>query len=237
MRTLLSGLALILLASNTFAHALWIETNNTGKIGRLQTVHIYFGEYAQNERDELSKWRSDLKDLTLWLVAPDGTREKLVVKQDSNEVVSAFTPGTNGVYTLVVSHPLKDLIGTGQLAFLASTHVLVSSATSTIDQAQNKNELKIFAVTDKDWKVNRDVTLKVLVKDVTKAGNTVLVFSPSGWSQELTTAADGTVHFKPLWPGKYVIEAQDFSRTPGELNGNKYATLWQGATYSFEISK
>jgi len=235
MKTILSTLVLTLIASNLLAHALWIETDNTGKIGKSQVVHLYFGEYAQHERDELSKWRSDLKDLTLWLVAPDGTREKLSIKQDSNEVVSSFAPRVKGVYTLVVSHPLKDLSGTGQLAFLASTHVLVGSAANTIDQAHNKNDLKIFAVTDQDWKVNKEVTLKVFLKDATKAGNTVLVFSPSGWSQELTTAADGTVHFTPLWPGKYVVEAQDFSRTPGELNGNKYTTFWQGATYSFDV--
>lgn len=237
MKALLSALVLSLIVSNLFAHALWIETDNIGKIGRSQPIHLYFGEYAQHERDELSKWRSDLKDLTLWLVAPDGTREKLVVTQNNNEVASSFVPSANGVYTLLVSHPLKELSGTGQLVFLASTHVLVGSAAAAIDQAQNKNEVKLYPSTEQTWKVNKDITIKVLVKDATKAGNTVLVFSPSGWSQELTTAEDGTVHFKPLWPGRYVIEAQEFSRTPGELNGNKYATIWQGATYSFEVAK
>jgi uncharacterized GH25 family protein len=237
MRTLLLLVASALLTCNIFAHALWIETRNTGSIGKTQDIRLYFGEYAQNERDELSKWRSDLKDLTLWLVKPDGAREKLTVRQDSNAVISTFTPTGKGVYMLIVSHPLKDLSGTAQLEFLASTHVLVGSSAGMIDQTLNNNDLKVFPLTDAGWKVNRAIKIKVLAKGVAKAGNTVLVFSPSGWSRELTTDADGTVSFTPLWPGKYVIEAQEFSRTPGELNGNKYATLWQGATYSFDISR
>ncbi|HVW59412.1 MAG TPA: hypothetical protein VHC48_05230 [Puia sp.] len=160
-----------------------------------------------------------------------------VVLWDSNAVISTFTPAGKGVYTLIVSHPLKDLSGTGQLEFLASTHVLVGSSAGMIDQALNNNDLKVFPLTDAGWKVNRAIKIKVLAKGVAKAGNTVLVFSPSGWSRELTTDADGAVSFTPLWPGKYVIEAQEFSRTPGELNGNKHATLWQGATYSFDVSR
>lgn len=83
MRTFLLTLVSTLITCNLFAHALWIETNATGKTGQTQEVRLYFGEYAQNERDELSKWRSDLKDLTLWLINPDGTKEKLSVQQDS----------------------------------------------------------------------------------------------------------------------------------------------------------
>lgn len=114
--------------------------------------------------------------------------------------------------------------------------MLVNATADLINQTVNTNDLKIFPTTSSDWKINQVIKIQVLVKNAEKAGNTVLVFSPSGWSQELTTAADGTVSFKPLWPGKYVVEAQEFSRTPGELNGNKYTTFWQGATYSFEIS-
>lgn len=228
---------LLSLTTGAFAHSLWIETDNKGKSGKVQAVKLYFGEFAQNERDNLTQWRSNLADLTLWLVKPDGSKVQLPTSKDSNSVVSNFTPDAKGVYTLVVAHSLKELSGTNQLSFLASTHVLVESGREAINEAANNNALVVYPLTSNDWKVNKTVTVKTLVNNNTKAGNTVLVFSPSGWSQELTTAADGTISFVPLWPGKYVIEAQDYDKTAGEKNGNKYAAHWQGATYSFEVAK
>lgn len=71
------------------------------------------------------------------------------------------------------------------------------------------------------------------IKNITP-GHYTLVAS---WSQELTTAADGTVTFKPEWPGKYVVEAEEYTEAAGEHNGNAYKALWQGATYSFEVVK
>lgn len=225
-----------LLVNTTFAHSLWIETNATGRIGQPQVAKLYFGEYAQAERDSLSKWRSDLSEFTLWLVKPDGSKEKLEVSKQGYFVQAAFTPQANGVYTLLVSHLIKDLSGTTQMEFLASANVSVGK-TAVIDPTVNNNTLKVFPESGTSLKVNQPVKLKVSVKGNTKAGNTVLVFSPSGWSQELATAADGTVSFKPEWPGKYVVEAEEYAEIAGELNGHAYKALWQGATYSFDVLK
>ncbi len=225
-----------LLVNTTFAHSLWIETNATGRIGQPQVAKLYFGEYAQAERDSLSKWRSDLPEFTLWLVKPDGQKEKLEVSKQGYFVQAAFTPQANGVYTLVVSHFIKDISGGTQLEFLASTNVSVGKALAA-DPSVNTNTLKVFPEGGASLKVNQAVKLKVWVKGETKAGNTVLVFSPSGWSQELTTAADGTVTFKPEWSGKYVVEAEEYAEIAGEHNGHAYKALWQGATYSFDVLK
>ncbi len=226
---------LFVLSINTvFAHSLWIETAATGKIGQSQSVKLYFGEYGQGERDELGKWRSDLKDLTLWLTSPDGKKEKLTVTQGTNYCAADFKPTQNGAYTLTVNHKLKDLSGTTQLEFLASSTVNVGG-TKVFEPAANGNELKVLPVSS--TKVNARVKLKVWMKGESKAGLTVLLFSPASWGQELTTDTDGIVSFIPLWPGKYVAEATAVSPGAGEFNGHSYTSLWQGATYSFEISK
>jgi uncharacterized GH25 family protein len=235
MKKITLTLLLALSTSLLFAHSLWIETVAKGKIGQSQTVKLYFGEFAQDERDELSKWRSDLPSLTLWLVSPDGQKIQLATKQGTNVVDAAFTPQKNGVYTLLVSHKLKDLAGgTGLLEFAASANVSVGTA-ATAEAAINTNDVKALPIGV--TKVNAQVKIKVWVKGENKAGSTVLVFSPNKWAQELTTEADGTVSFIPLWPGKYVIEATNFISTPGTIGDVSYKTFWQGATYSFEVNE
>ncbi|GAA3990547.1 DUF4198 domain-containing protein [Mucilaginibacter dorajii] len=235
MKTITLTFLLTLSTSLLFAHSLWIETAAKGKIGQSQSVKLYFGEFAQDERDELSKWRSDLPSLTLWLIAPDGQKTQLETKQGGNVVESAFTPQKDGVYTLLVSHKLKDLSGgTGLLEFSASTNVSVGT---TVAPEANLNTNEIKALPVGATKVNSPLKIKVWVKGENKAGGTVLVFSPNKWAQELTTDGDGSVTFTPLWPGKYVVEATNFNNVPGSVGAINYKTFWQGATYSFEVNK
>src|SRR6478735_7126870 len=94
---------------NTFAHALWIETATTGKVGQKQQVFIYYGEYAENERDSVSHWFSDVKEVKLWLVSPDNKKVALTTTAESIRLVADFTPTANGTYTLLVDHPVKDV--------------------------------------------------------------------------------------------------------------------------------
>src|SRR6478735_26657 len=94
---------------NTFAHALWIETAASGKIGQKQQLAIYYGEYAENERDSVSHWFSDVKEVKLWLVSPDNKKVALTTTAESIRLVADFTPTANGTYTLLVDHPVKDV--------------------------------------------------------------------------------------------------------------------------------
>jgi uncharacterized GH25 family protein len=235
MKKILLTFLMAFSASIAFAHSLWIETSSTGKSGQLQNVKLFYGEYGQNEKDEFSKWHSDLPELTLWLTAPDGKKEKLVLAKGTNFLEASFTPQKDGAYTLAVSHKSKDLSGTYQLEFLASATVAVGKPAVLANAAANNNELKILPVGD--TKVNKPVSLKVWLNGASKAGLTVLLFSPVKWGQELVTDADGSVTFTPLWPGKYMVEATASTPGEGEHNGNKYTVLWQGATYTFEVAK
>jgi uncharacterized GH25 family protein len=235
MKKIIFTLLMACSASIVFDHSLWIETATTGKTGQAQTVKLFYGEYAQNEKDEFNKWHSDLPQLTLWLTAPDGKKEKLVLNKGTNFLEASFTPQKDGAYTLAVSHKSKDLSGTYQLEFLASATVAVGKSAVAADPAANINELKVLPVGD--TKVNKPVSVKVWLKGASKAGLTVLLFSPVKWGQELVTDADGSVTFTPLWPGKYMIEATASTPGAGEYNGNKYTGLWQGATYTFEVAK
>ena len=105
---------LLFLTSYTqiLAHALWIETNTTGKIGQKQEVKIYFGEYAVDERDSVTKWYSNVKDFTIWIVAPDKQKVQLSTTAAVNYYQTSFTPDNEGVYTLMIAYEAKDLGGT-----------------------------------------------------------------------------------------------------------------------------
>jgi len=234
-KSILLTLVGICFASSLFAHALWIETKGNGKIGEAQEVKLFYGEYAQNERDVTSKWYSDVKDLTLWLVGPDQQKIKLNTALGENVATATFTPEKDGQYTLLVSHHAKDLAGTTKYQFLTSATVQVGKPASVLNADAITNELKIYPSSAVAHKVNKPVKLKAVLNGTSKAETAVSVFSPSGWSQTLTTSKDGEIEFTPLWPGRYVVEVTDYKTEKGDHNGKPYEASWQGSTYSFEV--
>ena len=47
---------LILGLSNSFAHAIWIETPATGTAGMAQQVNVYFGEFGTEQISKADEW-------------------------------------------------------------------------------------------------------------------------------------------------------------------------------------
>lgn len=127
--------------TSIFAHALWIETASTGKVGQKQTVKVFYGEYVANERDSVTKWYSDVKEFTLWVVGPDQKKTQLTLTPGLNYFEGSFTPDQNGAYTVAVSHEAKELGGTTKYHFLSSANVAVGKTQLTA--AQNPNVLKL----------------------------------------------------------------------------------------------
>jgi hypothetical protein len=149
-----------------------------------------------------------------------------------NSFEGIFTPDQNGSYVLLVSHEAKELGGTTKYHFLASAHVAIGKA---VTAAQNTNVLRLQAENALSAKLDKPVRLKAFLNDAAAKGKTVSVFSPSGWSKELHTNDDGGVEFLALWPGRYVVEVNDFDKTPGQHHGKDYKAVWKGATYSFVV--
>jgi len=94
----------------------------------------------------------------------------------------------------------------------------------------------VFPVNATVYQAKKAVKLKAVHNNELKAGATVSVFSPAGWSQVLTTDKDGQIEFTPLWRGRYVVEVTDFKNTKGQHNGAAYEAVWLGSTYSFEVN-
>ncbi|WP_214229155.1 DUF4198 domain-containing protein [Pedobacter sp. B4-66] len=233
INTLLLTLLLSVTTTSIFAHALWIETASSGKVGQKQTIKVFYGEYVANERDSVAKWYSDVKDFTLWLIGPDQKKTQLALTPGVNQFESSFTPESNGAYTVMVSHEAKELGGTTKYHFLSSASISVGKIAAV--SAQNANVLKLHIEDVLSAKVNKPLQLKAFLKDAAAKGKTVSVFSPNGWAKELTTDVNGVAEFTPLWAGRYVVEVTDLDKTAGQHNGKDYKATWKGATYSFEL--
>ncbi|ETZ22731.1 DUF4198 domain-containing protein [Pedobacter sp. V48] len=227
-------LLLSFVTTSIFAHALWIETAASGKVGQKQSVKVFYGEYVANERDSVAKWYSDVKEFSLWLVGPDQKKTQLTLTPGANHFEGTFTPDQNGAYTVVVSHEARELGGATKYHFLSSADVIVGKALPAA--VQNPNVLKLHVEGASAAKINKSLQLKAFLNDAAAKGKTVSVFSPNGWSRELTTDDSGAAEFTPLWKGRYVVEVSDMDKTPGQHNGKDYKATWKGATYSFEIN-
>jgi uncharacterized GH25 family protein len=236
MKSLLLALLFTLGASQLFAHALWIETAANGKTGQEQQIKIYYGEYATNEREETAKWYSDVKDFTLWLTAPGKEKIKLSTTPGTNFYTASFAPQGDGQYILTVSHEAKELGGTTKYEFLSTAIVAVGKPT-LVKHAVIPTSLSVYTMEAKIHKVNAPVQLKAIANGKPLAKTTVSIFSPEGWSKEITTDEDGAITFSPIWPGRYVLEVSAREKTEGTHNGKAYTAAWQGATSSFEVSK
>lgn len=223
-------------ANKLFAHALWIETNTVGKNGLNHEVKIFYGEYATNEKEKTQKWYSDVKEFSLWLSAPGKEKIKLNTTDKEDHFSAHFTPEKDGVYTLTVVHEAKDLGGTTKYEFSSLAAVTVGK-NATINLDEVSNPLKISTNETKVYKTTSNVQVKAILNGKPLANKQVSVFSPEGWSKEFITDTNGMINFNPIWPGRYVIEASNFVKNSGEHNGKEYKAEWQGATYSFEVSK
>lgn len=230
MKKLLFSLLFIAATTSSYAHALWIETNANGKKGQQQDVKIFYGEYAEFSPEKIKDWYSDVKDFTLWLVAPDGQKTKLNTSANEDHYTAAFTPDKDGVYTLQVSHSAKDLGGTTVYQFNTSAVVAVGK-NEVADIKSNTNPLK-FQV--KTGKVNEPVNIQGFFNDATSEKLSVTVFSPKGWTKQIE-GKNGIAEFVPEWKGKYMIEVSRMDEGKGEHSGKEYTGIWRCATYLIDI--
>ena len=227
-------LLLTLATGSLFAHALWIETPATGKVGQKQPIKIFYGEYADLGRDSVSTWYSDVKEFSLWLVGPDNKKTQLEVTPGLNYFEGSFTPQQNGSYTLSVSHEAKELGGSTKYHFLSSATISVGNVAPLA--TQNQNTLRLHLNDVSSLKLKNTIKMTAFLKDAAAEKKAVTVFSPSGWSKEFYTDESGAFTFTPLWPGRYVVELSDMDRkATGTHHGKDYTGVWKGATYSFEV--
>ncbi|MBY5956517.1 hypothetical protein KUV50_00115 [Membranicola marinus] len=205
------------------AHALFVETNPTGKSGVLQEVTIYYAEPHDGVKEAVSDWWADISDFTLWLHHPDGSKQALNTTPENNHFKAIFTPDQNGVYTLTVSHTVNQLAGTTQYVFSASAQVFVGKHGNrkTVEPV-SANQL-VLAKNPHKLKKNKEVTLTSYENKVPLAESSFSIYAPEGWQKTVQTKSHGTTSFVPEWKGNYYIERIQKE----EVQGQSYEELVQ----------
>lgn len=228
--------ALLVLASfGASAHALWLETSPNGTKGQPQEVRVFWGEFADKDISPLDKWFSDTKSYKLTVITPDKKVITLTSAPGTDHYKAFFTPETDGVYTVVMQHTVKDVYHGSKLEYHASAAILVGNGPASSAGASNANPLKVETPARSNYKVNEIIGLGIVADQAPAASQEVDVVAPNGWSRKLWTDSTGAVQFTPLWPGRYMVEVAGTEKKGGDHHGKPFEAVWRCATYCIEV--
>ena len=230
-RFLLFFLGMLMISLSGFSHALWIETSVTGKKGVSHEVKIFYGEYSEMSPEKVADWYSDVKDFTIWLVVPGKEKTKLTVTPSEDRYTCSFTPETDGVYSIYISHDAQKLGGKTKYQFNASAAVHVG-ATKEGGVLVDGPPLKFSY--DKN-SVNKPITVNAKFNDSPADKFQTTVVSPKGWTLQIA-GKDGAAKFTPEWKGKYMIEIAKTTPEKGDHNGAAYESVWRCNTRLVEVN-
>ncbi|WP_293957200.1 MULTISPECIES: DUF4198 domain-containing protein [unclassified Sphingobacterium] len=222
-------LAVLLCSNNGYAHALWIEASSYGIINQAHEVKVYYGEFATNERDQVDKWYSDVKDFSLQLHAPGKESVTLQLTNKGDHFSGSFQPDVTGTYFLSIVKAPKDLGGKTKYEFSSLVPVIVGKPT-VLDYSVVKNPLQIELLKANNLRKGQSLQAKITSNGKVVPQAKVSVFSATGWGKEFVADENGLLTFDALWSGPYVLEASTFAEVAGEHAGKPYASAWQGST-------
>lgn len=215
------------------AHALWIETNPTGKPGKEQHVKVFYGEPASGIPDQVTDWWSNVNQFELWLIKPDGTKEQLTLDSRDDHFAASFTPSGAGLYTLSISHDVAELAGGTQYQFNATAIVRVGNASANPDYAAAGAELYLYANPASTFRKGRELAVSCHGPEGPSAEAYLTAFAPSGRSKSFQADASGKGSFVPEWTGTYLIEAGKGE----EVTGKPYETIYRITTLRVHVPK
>lgn len=232
MKKFILGIALLLPTIFASAHAIWIETALKGTKDKEQEVRVYLGEYAENERDSVAAWFSNLKDLQLYVTGPDGKRQQINLKADGDHYEGNFIPSADGNYTLSIHHTVADVYGETKIEYYASATVMVGkTGPSTLTSS---TALAIVPGSEEP-KSLQSIPVSVFYEGQPAAAARVEISSPDGWVKGIQGNERGEAAFKPIGKGQYMLEAIKTEKTTGSHNGKPYKTVRHLVTHCIYV--
>ncbi len=218
-----------------FGHALWMETAINGKKGQAQEVKIFLGEYADNERDSIQHWFSNMRDFKLYLIDPSGQKQLLSCTPAGNHFSATFTPKSDGVYTLYIDHIVQEVYSGSKIHYYAQGIVRVNDNKSTGNLKQNT-----FIVQTSNSAIGKKNTAEqvtLLHQSKSTLPNAELtVQSPEGWTKKMKAAKGEAFAYTPAWSGRYLLEGTFIEDEKGDHEGKPYERVWHCVTYCKDVA-
>lgn len=188
------------------AHALFVDTQPTGKSGEVQEVIVFYAEPADGKKEAISDWWADVSEFTLWLHLPDGSKQQLDATPNGDHFKASFTPDEPGVYSLSISHAVNQLAGKVQYVFSTSAQVIVGNKTEVNPIKPLTTGQMVLVDNIHRLKRKKRVSLHYFYDKKPVAQSSLSIFSPTGWGKKVQTQSGGNASFVPEWKGKYFIE-------------------------------
>ncbi|MEQ9439338.1 MAG: hypothetical protein RIG62_09830 [Cyclobacteriaceae bacterium] len=240
MKKNIKGFCLLLLfsivsLSSSYAHALYIDTEVTGKSGSSHAVKVYYSEFADRKDEKIKDWYSDVAAFELWVVAPDGKRSQLPTTAQDDHYVAKFVPEQQGIYRLEINHTAEDPGDGTAYQFNAFAHVQVGKASPTPPITGNSNVLALIEE-GSSLKNDKTKTFKTYLNGELKGNVTTTVFLPSGETKEIESNAEGVLEIDLEEEGRHFLEATVYHKDEaGETKKATYKSVWRCATQKIDI--
>lgn len=183
-----------------FAHAIWIETVNNGKIGQPQEVKVFLGEYADNERDSIQHWFSNMAAFTMYLVTPDGQKEQLTCVPAGKYFTATFTPKVAGAHLLSIDHTVAANYGGSKIHYYALGLVKVNGSLKGIENLQTHTDFALLTNNSKASKLHQPEKVQLSYKKAAPADGDITIQSPEGWAKKIKTDQRGDITFSRHGP-------------------------------------
>ncbi|MEQ8581888.1 MAG: DUF4198 domain-containing protein [Marinoscillum sp.] len=236
-------LALVLMAcAQSFAHYMWLETSESGALGKAHIVKVYFGEYTYGVvEDPAGENFAAVKNFRLWVVMPSGRKERIETQAKGDAFQGVFTPAEKGTYTVVLNNDEIDVIDYTQYDFgIFKTHYHSTARVLVGDENQETNAtndkgLVVVNNSEKKAEKGADVNLKVVFKGRPLADQEVVIYVADLWSKKLTTDENGLVTFTLPWAARYTVETTKKEEVPGTYHDEEYEFIWHCATYAIAL--
>lgn len=234
MKYLLALLITTFVITQTSAHAIWIETAATGQKGKPQLVKVFFGEYSTGDKVAVKDWFSDIGQLTVWATQPGKKEVQLALVDSAGFYAAIFTPADNGIYNIVLRHPVKELYAGKKLEYN-------SVATVWVDTKEKANTAAVADVSlllpDNSFVKGKPVDMIVFFNGKILADQEVEIVSPTGAKTKATTNKGGAASFTPAEGGRYMLEVIHRNSNAGTFNGKEYKGILKIVTESIEVVK
>ena len=205
------------------AHQIWIEQDGKG-------ARLYFGEFADNLREDSPGLLDKLGRLTVKWLSPQGEQAVVPVKAATSYTLDRRAGKGESIVAEETSYPVWESKEGTKVVRTAWT----PAARFVSDFAARTPSLTLDLVP-----TGTPHQFQAFYKGKPLADAKVKVLAASGWAREGVTDASGKVSFQFPWKGAYVVEVQHTDATPGKRPGasgeEKFDTAMFVTTLSFVI--